>query len=89
MSGIKGMKHKNKGHRYKQEELEVMCCNYLRDNFHKLNEANKIKVSLTIASKMVTQKTETTAEVKYNQDANTGKEILNHINRLNDQINTN
>lgn len=34
-------------------------------------------------------KTESTTEVKYNQDANTGKEIISHINRLNDQINTN
>ena len=54
MSGVKGMKHKVKGHRYKQEELEAMCCNYLRDNFHKLSEVNKIKVSLFVEQIIVT-----------------------------------
>lgn len=39
----------------KQVVLYDMCHQYLIDNFHKFSEANKIKVSLTLASKMVPQ----------------------------------
>lgn len=88
MSGIKGMKHK-KPMPYRKEQLEDMCQNYLRDNFHKFTEANKQKIALTIAGKMVTQKSENLTEVKYQEDAQTGQAILNHINRIDGEVNTN
>ena len=34
------------------------CWEYLRNNFHKFNEANKIKVALTLAQKDIPQKVE-------------------------------
>ena len=57
MAGKKGMKWKNKDP-VTQEQLETMCTDYLRDNFHKFSEAHKQKIALTIASKAVTQKTQ-------------------------------
>lgn len=34
------------------------CWEYLRDNFHKLNENNKIKVSMALCTKSIPQKIE-------------------------------
>lgn len=34
------------------------CWSYLRDNFHKFNETNKIKIALTLAQKDIPQKVE-------------------------------
>ena len=45
--------------------MEVICNSYLVDNFHKFTEANKQRIALSIASKMVTQKTESKTEVKH------------------------
>jgi hypothetical protein len=36
----------------KQFKLYDMCYDYLIDNFHKFTEANKLKVSLALATKM-------------------------------------
>lgn len=40
------------------------CWAYLRDNFHKFNEANKIKVSLTLAQKEIAQVVEASVEAR-------------------------
>ena len=42
----------------KQEQLYRMCHDYLIENFPKFTEANKIKVALTLASKMAPQQIE-------------------------------
>ena len=42
----------------KQEQLYRMCHDYLINNFSKFTEANKIKISLVLASKMAPQQIE-------------------------------
>ena len=44
--------------RAKQQKLYDLCYDYLNENFHKFTEANKIKVSLALASKMAPQQIE-------------------------------
>lgn len=39
--------------KHKQERLYTLCHDYLIDNFHKFTDANRLKVSLVIATKMV------------------------------------
>lgn len=53
--------------RRKQDKIYSMCHDYLIDNFHKFSDANKIKISLALASKMVptTQKHE--GEITFNK----------------------
>jgi len=42
----------------RQAQLYEMCHDYLIENFPKFTEANKIKVALTLASKMAPQQIE-------------------------------
>lgn len=46
--------HPKVGHsiKKKQEQLYNLCYDYLNDNFHKFTDANKLKVSLALATKM-------------------------------------
>jgi len=86
MSGVLGMKHKNKGQPYKKQELEGMCQDYLRDNFHKFSEANKQKIALTICSKMVKQTLETRNEVDYSiVTPDQSKHLQNQVNKMFDR----
>jgi len=82
MAGIKGMKRKKGTQPYEKQELEDMCKNYLRDNFHKFSDTNKQKIALTLAAKMVTTKVETTNEHKYQASADDIRETLEEINRI-------
>ncbi len=38
-----------------KQEVISKCWTYLRDNFHKFNEANQIKVALALATKDIPQ----------------------------------
>jgi len=41
-----------------------LCWDYLHDNFHKLNEANKIKVALAISCKNIPTELEGSLDLK-------------------------
>ena len=41
-----------------KDEVLKMCWQYIRDNFHKFNETNKIKISLSLATKNLPQQVE-------------------------------
>lgn len=41
-----------------KEKVLDLCWSYLHENFHKFNEANKIKVSMALCTKNIPQKLE-------------------------------
>jgi len=82
MSGIKGRSGRKSRHsEATQGNLEKLCHSYLVDNFESFDRATKLRISLSIASKMVTQKVESTSEVTQITKEQS-QLMLNHINRL-------
>lgn len=55
MSGISTASNVGASLKSKQTKLYTLCHDYLIDNFHKFSEANKLKVALVLAGKMVPQ----------------------------------
>ena len=65
MAGKKGRSGRKSKYREVEEgKLEKVCANYLLDNFDSFPDTVKQKVSLTISSKAVTQKSEVKTEIK-------------------------
>lgn len=72
--------------KFKQERLYALSHDYLIDNFHKFSEANKIKVALTLASKMAPQQIEGSYSVTKMSSVkvNSNEQELNLGNRITD-----
>lgn len=58
MEGISTSPKAGASIKLKQFRLYEMCYDYLIDNFHKFTDANKLKVSLSLATKMAPSEVE-------------------------------
>ena len=86
MSGVKGRSgRKTRYQKIQEGNLEDICTKYIVDNFDMFDDKTKLKISLQIASKAVTQKTDnvTSVHLKEERCSAIADEVQRHFGRLN------
>ena len=63
MAGNSNSGRHNRAREAKRMSLGDMCTDYIRDNWDKFTEAQRMKIALTIAQRTVADKSEVTASV--------------------------
>ena len=74
------MNNAAKGSKSTKQEVLTMCWQYLRENFHKFSDPNKIKVALALSTKTIP--TEVQGEIKVTEMPMITKTLPSGENRL-------
>ena len=84
MVGIKGRSGRKSGYEHRvDEKLGTKCAAWLLDNFDAFDIKTQLRVSLIIAPRMVTQRTENESKLTYEHNLNLQQEqIYKALRRL-------
>jgi len=86
MAGVKGRSGRKSNYSEIQDgNLEKVCVDWILNNFNTFDRATKLKVSLTIASKAVTQKIDFKDKTKLSSDEKSEVDEMRKIR--NDSVN--